>query len=132
MTFLKKTVIAALLFSFMLLSTVPAAFADDTMQKTVSDALWGGALGGLIGAAVTLLSKKPSGHLSNIPTGAALGVLFGAAYGLATSGTVQSVGEVEGGKFTLHVPTVEHIASYGRNADKTESVERVSLMNYRF
>lgn len=133
MTLMKKTVIVALLFSFMLISAVPAAFAaDDTMKNTVNDALYGGLLGALIGTAVTLLSTKPGDHLSNIPTGAALGVLVGAAYGLATSGVVQSVGEIEGNKFTLHVPIVEHVVAYDRTANKTENIQHVSLMNYRF
>lgn len=130
---IKKAVIVSLLASFIFVSTVPAAFAaDDTMQKTVHDALYGGLLGALVGTAVTLLSKNPGDHLGNIPTGAALGVLFGAAYGLATSGTVQSVGEIEGNKFTLHVPTVERASAYDRRTATTENIQHVSLMRYKF
>lgn len=130
---IKKAVIVSLLASFILISTVPAAFAaDDTLKNTVNDALYGGLLGALVGTAVTLLSKKPGDHLGNIPTGAALGVLFGAAYGLATSGTVQSVGEIEGTKFTLKVPTVERVSIYDRATAKTENIQHVSLMRYKF
>ncbi|OGQ58148.1 MAG: hypothetical protein A3J24_00310 [Deltaproteobacteria bacterium RIFCSPLOWO2_02_FULL_53_8] len=131
---IKKTVIVSLLASFIFVSTVPAAFAaDDALQKTVNDALYGGLLGALVGTAVTLLSKEPSDNLGNIPTGAALGVLFGAAYGLATSsGTVQSVGEIEGTKFTLQVPTVERVSVYDSRTAKTENIQHIGLIKYKF
>ncbi|MBI5885615.1 MAG: hypothetical protein HZB85_03415 [Deltaproteobacteria bacterium] len=133
MKLFKKTVIVSLLASFIFVSTVPAAFAaDDALKTTVNDALYGGLLGGLVGTAVMLLANKPTDHLNYIPTGAALGILFGAAYGLATSGTVQSVGEIEGNKFTLHVPTVEHASAYDTKTNTTETAEHVSLMRYRF
>lgn len=133
MKLFKKTVIVSLLASFIFVSTVPAAFAaDDALKTTVNDALYGGLLGGLVGTALMLLTDKPSDNLSYLPTGAALGVLFGAAYGLATSGTVQSVGEIDGNKFTLRVPTVEHASAYDVRTNITERAEHVNLMRYKF
>ncbi|MEK6791376.1 MAG: hypothetical protein AABY45_06725 [Deltaproteobacteria bacterium] len=125
--------IACMVAVFLLFTTAGRGMAaDSTMKTTVNDALYGGLLGALIGAAVLLLTDKPEDHLNYIPTGAALGVLSGAVYGLATSGVVQSVGEIEGSKFTLNVPTIQKFESYDKAANKKEITAHIGLLNVRF
>lgn len=125
--------IACLIAAFLLCTTASRSMAaDSTLKTTVNDALYGGLLGGLVGVAVLLLTDNPGDHLGYIPTGVGLGVLFGAAYGLATSGVVQSVGEIEGSKFTLNVPTIRKFESYDKMADKKEITAHVGLLNVRF
>ncbi|MBI5235295.1 MAG: hypothetical protein HY886_03500 [Deltaproteobacteria bacterium] len=125
--------IACMIAVFLLCTTATRGVAaDSTMKTTVNDALYGGLLGTLVGTAVLLLTDKPGDHLNYIPTGAGIGVLFGAAYGLATSGVVQSVGEIEGSKFTLNAPTIRKFESYDKVANKKETTAHVGLLSVRF
>ncbi len=129
----KRTAVIMLILIFSsFVSTSPANAAEDAMRHTVADAVYGGILGALIGAALVLLTDKPADNLSYIPTGAALGIIGGAVYGIATSGVVQSVGEIEGNKFTLNVPTVRTARAYDKRLNKTETVEHVSLLKIKF
>lgn len=109
-----------------------SAIADDTMEVTLKDSIYGGVIGALIGAAVVLVSDKPEDHLSYIPTGAGVGILVGAAYGLATSGLVQSVGEVKDGQFALGLPTIKTIKIFDENANDTEVINQVDLFKLNF
>ncbi len=86
---IKKTVTILLLVFF--LFSLPAG-AQDVMEKTLHDSIYGGIIGALIGTAVMALSDEPEDNLDYIPTGAAVGVLFGAAYGLG-SATTEYYGE---------------------------------------
>lgn len=125
--------IACMIAVFLLCATASRSMAaESTMKTTVTDALYGGLLGALIGTAVLLLTDNPGDHLNYIPTGAGVGVLFGAAYGLATSGVVQSVGEIEGSKFTLNAPTIRKFESYDKTANKKETTAHVGLLSVRF
>ncbi len=126
--------IACMIAVFLLCTTASRSMAaDSTMKTTVTDALYGGLLGALVGTAVLLLTDNPGDHLNYIPTGAGIGVLFGAAYGLATSGgVVQSIGEVEGSKFTLNAPTIRKFESYDKVANKKETTAHVGLLSVRF
>ncbi|MBI5969687.1 MAG: hypothetical protein HY884_00825 [Deltaproteobacteria bacterium] len=130
---MKRTAVILLILVFSaFVSMSPAIAAESAMKTTVTDAVYGGILGALIGGALTLLTDKPADNLSYIPTGAALGVIGGAVYGIATSGVVQSVGEIEGGKFALNVPTVNTTRTYDKRLNKTETVEHVSLLRVKF
>ncbi len=81
---IRKSVATLLLFLF--LYTVPAT-AQDVMEKTLHDSIYGGVIGAIVGAAVMALSDDPGDNIEYIPTGAAVGVLLGAAYGLGSSTT---------------------------------------------
>lgn len=88
-----------------LLSAASSAFAaDDTIKEVFTDALYGAAIGGLVGGAFMVFKTKPLDHLNYIAYGAASGVLVGTAYGLAKS--ARAFAEVENGRVKVAFPTV--------------------------
>lgn len=129
MNFPKKTFVVLLVFC---LFSGRALAAESSLEGIFKDTVYGGIIGALVGSAFVLLSDHPGDHLEYIPTGAAVGLLAGAVYGLATSTTVRSFGEVENGKFTLNVPTVKQSASYDRNAFRREVIDSVDIFKVKF
>jgi integral membrane sensor domain MASE1 len=100
---LKKIVAVMMLVS--LLSTTSSAFAaDDTLREVFTDAIYGAAIGGLVGAAFTVFQTKPLDHLNYVGYGAAAGVLVGTALGLAKS--ARAFAEVENGRVKIALPTI--------------------------
>jgi hypothetical protein len=130
MNFIKKVSTISLLLVFFVFTS--RSFADDTMQYTLKNSLYGGILGGLIGSAVLLLSDEPDDNLSYIPTGVGVGVLLGAAYGLATSGVVESIGEIEDGRFTFNMPTLKRVEIFDENANDRELINSIDLLRFKF
>ncbi|MBI5588279.1 MAG: hypothetical protein HY889_07940 [Deltaproteobacteria bacterium] len=129
---MKKITVLLLALSIFAFSTQAKA-ADDTMQTTLKDALYGGAIGALVGAAVLFLTDHPGDHVDYIFTGAGVGILGGVAYGLATSGTVQRAAtEYDGDKFTLAVPTLKRVEVYDEMLSKKEVINSVDLVKIRF
>ena len=99
----KKVVAMLMLVSF--LSTSSAALAADEMLLEVfTDALYGAAIGGLVGTAFMIFTKKPSDHFNDIGYGAASGILVGTAYGVAKS--ARAFAEVENGRVRVAFPTI--------------------------
>ncbi len=98
-----KRWLAALMLA--LAGAVPAQAADFELQNTMEDALYGGAIGALVGAGAMLVSGSPSKHWDYLLTGAGLGIIGGAIYGVYTS--ARPVAELEDGKLKLAVPTPE-------------------------
>ncbi|MEK7679482.1 MAG: hypothetical protein AAB356_04755 [Deltaproteobacteria bacterium] len=131
MTSLKKMIVLALLVSFALL---PArrAIADETMNILLKDTAYGGIIGALVGSAFVLLADKPGDHMDYIPRGAGVGLLAGAAYGIATSGLIQSAAEINGNKVAFHVPSLKMTERYDRNANAKEFIESIDLLSYRY
>ena len=132
MNLAKRTVAVALILTF--LAFTSRAIAEDTMEHTLQSTLYGGAIGALLGAAVMLISNDSDEDLkwSYIPTGAGIGMLAGAAYGIASSGVVQSISEVEDGRFALKMPTIKRTETFDQKIDKKEVVNSVDLFNYKF
>lgn len=130
MNLIKKTFVITLLLLFAVFSS--RAHAEETVRYTLNNALYGGVLGGLIGAAVLLLTDEPDDHLGYIPTGAGVGVLLGAAYGIATSGVIESFAEVEDGVFTLGLPTMKRVEVFDENSNKRELISSVNLLSFKF
>ncbi len=128
---IKRISALALIFTFL---TFSVARAEDVMQQTMRDALYGGVVGALVGAAVLLLTDNPDDHLSYIPTGAGIGILAGAAYGVATSGMMitSSAAEVEDGKISFNMPTIKKEKIYDEIANRYEEIERVDLIRVKF
>lgn len=129
---LRKIAVFAMVFTLL---TASAASAQDTMQKTMRDALYGGAIGALLGAAVMLLTDNPDDHLSYIPTGAAVGVLAGAAYGIATSGVMSTAAaeiDAKEGKVSLAMPTISAEEYYDEKTNEREEIERIDLVRLTF
>ena len=82
-----------------------ASFAsDNTLREVFQDAFYGGAVGTLVGAALLAFTKKPANHLENIGYGAAVGVLFGTAYGVTKS--ARSLAEIDNGRVRIAIPTI--------------------------
>lgn len=129
---LKKIAAFAMVFTFL---TVSAASAEDPMQRTLRDSLYGGVIGALLGTAVMLLTDNPDDHLSYIPTGAAVGVLVGAAYGLATSGVMSTAAaeiDTREGSISLAMPTISAEEYYDEKTNKREEIERIDLVRLTF
>src|SRR4030067_2343777 len=87
-------------------ASVSSAAAEDVMQRTLRDSLYGGLIGALLGTAVMFLTDDPGDNIEYIPTGAAVGILAGAAYGMGRSmGQTSSVNAADGGRGRVSFPT---------------------------
>ena len=129
----KVAVVILILIAFMAAST--KAMADEGMQGTMKDAVYGGVIGALVGGAVTLLTNHPGDHLGYIATGAGFGIIGGTAYGLATnSGLVRTsaVGEINDGKLTLRMPTIKIENNYEAKTDSHERLRSIDLLRMIF
>ncbi len=102
---LKRVALVAVAMAVFLGSTAPARAqaADFEMQVVFEDAVYGAAIGGLIGGGFMLLSKHPTDHWDYLTTGAGAGIILGAAYGVFTS--TRSFAEYEDGKLRIAMPT---------------------------
>jgi uncharacterized membrane protein YebE (DUF533 family) len=88
-----------------MLGATTSAFADDNaFRTTFESAFYGGAVGALVGAALLAFTKKPADHLNYIGMGAAVGVMAGAAYGVAK--TTHSLASIDKGTIKIAVPTI--------------------------
>ncbi|GMR04905.1 MAG: hypothetical protein BMS9Abin23_0823 [Thermodesulfobacteriota bacterium] len=133
MSLLKKTLAAFLLLTFVF-TFATRAFADEMMERTLRSAIYGGVIGGLIGSAVVLLTDNPDDHLAFIPSGAAIGILVGTAYGIATSGVIEgrAFGEVEDGEFNLNIPSLKTSKTLDVKTNQYDVVQSVDLFKFRF
>jgi hypothetical protein len=125
---LRKITVLALVFTFL---TVSTASAQDAMNRTLRDSLYGGLIGALLGTAVMLLTDNPDDHLSYIPTGAAVGVLFGTAYGVATSGMLSTAAAEIDTKAACQ-PTISSEQLYDEKTNEVEEIERIELVRLTF
>ncbi len=129
----RKIFAVLLIFSVFSLSATTVRAEEDTLHRTLTDALYGGIIGALLGGAIMALNKQPGKHLTFIPTGAAIGVIAGTTWGVATSaGVVQSVGELENNKFKFNVPTVNAYTLTDNKTQVRDTVESVELFRYKF
>jgi hypothetical protein len=89
-----------------LLSSASSLFAsDDTLREVFTDAFYGAAIGGMVGGAFMVFTKKPADHFNDIAYGGATGVLVGTAYGLTKS--ARAFAEVENGRIKMAFPTIK-------------------------
>jgi putative Ca2+/H+ antiporter (TMEM165/GDT1 family) len=94
-------------------TTVPAQAADFEVQNTMEDALYGGAIGALIGTGAMLISSQPSKHMDYVVSGAGFGLIIGAVYGIASGS--RAFAKVEDGKVQVGMPVPEiELASNGQ------------------
>jgi len=97
--------LGALLTLFTLLTGASTAFAaENTLHEMFKDALYGGAVGTLVGAAIMAFASKPANHLEYMGYVAAAGVLTGATFGWAKSSS--ALATIDNGKVKLSLPTV--------------------------
>ncbi len=102
------------------------------MQHTMQSTLYGGVIGALLGGALVLLSDKPEDNLSYVASGAGVGLLIGAAYGVASSGVVESLGEVEDGKFKFGLPLLKRKTVFNKNVNRYDVTSEISLLKFKF
>lgn len=130
-----RVVSVLVVLTFFLFAVVPAGARaqDEPMQHTLRSTLYGGVIGGLLGTAFLFLSDNQSDNLSYIPTGIGVGMLVGAAYGVATSGYFYtSAIEVKDGYTEFHLPKVDRVRLYDENTQETETISKVDILKYRF
>src|SRR3989304_6175761 len=109
-------------------ASVSSAAAEDVMQRTLRDSLSGGLIGALHGTAVMFLTDDPGDNIEYIPTGAAVGILAGAAYGMGRSMVqTSSVPEVDGDGVSFSFPTVTAEKIYDEKLNLVEGIEKIDL-----
>ena len=101
----KRVIIAALTLLMATTWSMPLHAAESSLKVVFEDSLYGGLIGGLLGAATLVFTENSSDHVENIAYGAAAGVFAGAGYGIAANANRAMV-EYENGKVRLAVPKV--------------------------
>lgn len=114
----------------MLASAAPAFTDDNTFRDVFEDALYGGAAGALVGAALLAFTRKPANHLDYMGYGAASGVLVGTAYGVVKS--VRSLAQIDNGIIRFAMPTVIPDLSDSPASRQTNITWRASLLRGTF
>lgn len=115
----------------MLISSAGNALADDnSFRETFRSALYGGAAGGLVGAALMVFTRKPANHLDYIAYGAASGIIAGTVYGVVK--TSRSLAEYENGKVRFAVPAVIPDITENPATRQTNITWRTSLFSGTF
>jgi hypothetical protein len=109
-----------------------AVLADDNvmMRNVFTDALYGGAVGALLGVGFMLLSGDPDKHWNYLAYGTGGGIIAGAAIGVASS--TKALAEVEHGKITLNVPEIKTDVIQDKRDKEMEVVRSLSLLRYNF
>lgn len=126
---LKKLAVALLVLSFMSFSSVVRA--EDMMKDTLNDAVYGGLIGGISGAAVMAFASEPEDHWDYIPKGAAIGVLVGVLYGLVVHSEVLADSETEK-QAGIVLPTIETMKVVDERTQSVEVISLVNVLRYKF
>jgi hypothetical protein len=100
---LKSTLFGCCVALMMAANPAVVEAADFEVETVFEDALYGGAIGALVGAGLMLVSSSPSNNLDYIMTGAGVGIIAGAAYGVFTSS--RAFAEIDDGKMVVGIPT---------------------------
>ncbi len=104
MNLIRKTVLLITLAAMLGTSTSALAVDENTFRETFTSALYGGAVGALVGGALMVFTHKPADHLDYIGFGAAAGVLAGTAYGVARS--TRALASIDNGSVKIAIPTI--------------------------
>jgi len=94
------TIAMAVACAITTLPTRAAAGADTRGEVVFSDALYGSAIGAIVGGAAWLIDQNSAG--TKIGTGVLVGTVAGALFGVADS---QSLVEIDHGEVKLALPT---------------------------
>lgn len=120
-------VVLALAIGMMLFPTVPAQADENAARSIFLDTFYGMAAGALIGSAISLAQDDPDWG-KNVGTGAAIGGIAGALFGIVSE--VRFMVEVEDGKVTAGLPRMDVVR---RGAPGfSETVVSAGLLQYRF
>jgi uncharacterized membrane protein YebE (DUF533 family) len=104
--------------------------AENAFKETFKSALYGGAAGGLVGAAILAFTKKPADHLQYIAYGAAGGVIAGTVYGVVR--TSRALAEYEDGKLRFAVPAISPTITEHHATGRTNITWRANLLSGTF
>ncbi len=102
---MKKTIMVMMFVGSLSMLPVQSQAADFELQNTMEDSLYGGMLGALVGGGAMLVSGAPSAHWNYISTGAGIGIIAGAIYGVASA--THALAKLDHGKLQVNVPTPE-------------------------
>jgi len=102
---MKKMMLTAVLMGGLSFLPVQSQAADFEVQNTFEDTMYGGMLGALVGGGAMLISGSPAAHWNYIATGAGLGIIAGAIYGVASGS--RAFAKLEDGQLKLGVPMPE-------------------------
>ncbi|MBI4714680.1 MAG: hypothetical protein HY760_01820 [Nitrospirae bacterium] len=128
---MKKTMVFVLIFAGALgLTTVqpgPARADEDAVRTIFLDTFYGMAAGALIGSAVSLSQDDPDWG-KNIGSGAAIGGIAGALFGIVSE--VSYMVEIQDGKVMAGLPRVD--VAQRRISRMDDTVVSAGLLRYRF
>jgi hypothetical protein len=105
---MKKWLSLALIFQFLTLNMAFAQQEDDIIKNTQNDIVivaMAGATGAVLGLSTLSFYDKPSLHISNVWTGAAIGIIAGViwvAYNSAQKGSEDLVGQASSEEFSTN------------------------------
>lgn len=132
---MRRVSIGLVLVLLAALALPKAARADDiALQKVLRNAMYGGALGALMGTAFLAFKDKPGDHLEFITIGAASGVLVGTAWGIYDSANRNPYVSIENGRIhaALAAPEVSRGAVSEADRGRTETLVTARLLGVRF
>jgi len=132
---MRRVSIGVVLILLAALALPGTARADDiALQKIFRNAMYGGALGALVGGALLAFKDKPGDHWDFITIGAASGVLVGAAWGIYDSSTRNPYVSIENGRIhaALPLPEVTRWAPSEADRGRTETLVTTRLVGVRF
>ncbi|MFQ5559450.1 MAG: hypothetical protein ACE5FU_02540 [Nitrospinota bacterium] len=126
-----KSVAILVLFAFFAVSgSFSHAEAQSDVEVVLKDSFYGGLLGTLVAGGILLTKDKPGDNLNYLSTGAGIGILGGAVYGLVTLSR-GSILEISGGNLSLHLPDIQ-VHEIVETKKKIYSAVSADLLSYRF
>ncbi len=131
---MRKWPVCALLLA-LVLALVPAQKAqaeDIALEKVMRNALYGGAIGALVGGAILVFSETPSDNLDFIIKGGAIGVLGGVVYGVYDSQSAYV--SLENGQIhtAMPAPALRRFKPSVADAGRNEVMMVTKLVGVRF
>ncbi len=98
-----KTLKIMIIAAAMAFAPMQASAGDYEVQNVMDDALYGAGVGALVGLGLMLLTKKPTDNWNYVTRGLGVGIIAGAAYGVARSS--KAFAQIEDGEIHLGIPT---------------------------
>jgi len=99
---MKKSMMVVMFLGGLSMLPVQSQAADFEVQNTMEDTLYGGMLGALVGGGAMLISNSPGSHWNYISTGAGVGIIAGAIYGVASA--THALASLEDGELKWGMP----------------------------
>lgn len=132
---MRKLAVGVLVVLFACLAQPVTARADDiALERVLRNALYGGALGAVVGAALLAFKDHPGDHLEFVTVGAASGVLVGVAWGMYDSASRNPYVMLEHGRVHAALPAPEVVTWAPSAADRgrRETLVTTRLVGVRF